>query len=246
MLCRTAAESCSAAHFIAGARAGIVANIVSSFYPSIYYVFLCMPVPRAVYLAGITVLGAATLALSTLERFQHPKWRHVRAASFALLGAMGVVPWGHVLLAYPHTESVNGAMAYDLLMAVAYLSAAAFYALRIPEKWYPGRFDFWMHSHQIFHIFVIVGCYLHYLSSVKLVQWRDASGGCALELTHSHAVEHAVRGGDGLVDVESMLVAFQRRLGALWHRHSAASDGSGGAAIGWEPWEGDTCAWHGS
>ena len=134
-----------------------MANIVSSFYPSVYYVFLCHPVPRLVYLTGITVLGTATLALSTLDRFQAGKWRSTRALCFALLGLCGVFPWAHVLLTHPHIESVRNAMALDIAMGASYLFAAVVFSLRVPEKWFPGRFDFWLHSHQIFHIFVVLG-----------------------------------------------------------------------------------------
>lgn len=50
----------------------------------------------------------------------------------------------------------------DLLMGAIYLFGAAVYATRIPEKWYPGRFDMFMSSHQIFHVAVVLGAYAHY------------------------------------------------------------------------------------
>jgi hypothetical protein len=200
-----------------------VFNIVSSFYPSVYYVFLCIPFPRNAYLTTVTVLGLATLLLSTLEVFQDAKWRSTRAGCFLALGLFGVFPWGHVLLAYTHIESVNRAMMLDLLMAVAYISAAAVYALRVPEKWFPGRFDLVLHSHQIFHIFVVVGAYLHYLGTLELVKWRDASGGCALELTESALVQQAVDRGDRMLGVDGLMGTFQERLQSLWLGHQSST-----------------------
>jgi hypothetical protein len=166
--------------------------------------------------------------------------------SFALLGLTGVVPWGHVLLAHRNTEIVYEALKLDAMMGVAYLSAAAVYALRVPEKWYPGCFDLWMHSHQIFHVLIVVGCYLHYMSAVDLLKWRDASGGCALELTHQQVVEVAAGRGDGLLDVESILKFFRRKLqGALWDSHSRVSFAHPGDLDHLNPLKSGLCAWDG-
>jgi Haemolysin-III related len=115
----------------------------------------------------------------------------------------------------------------------------------VPEKWFPGRFDFWLHSHQIFHIFVVLGCYLHYLASLELVSWRDASGGCALELTQRSTVHEAARDQSSLIDLDGMVDIFQEKLSMLWQEHSSntaalkhalASDGVDVAGI-------QVCAW---
>lgn len=40
------------------------------------------------------------------------------------------------------------------------------YAARVPERFFPGRFDIMFHSHQIFHIFVVVAALIH-LSNIQ-------------------------------------------------------------------------------
>jgi Haemolysin-III related len=169
------------------------------------------------------VLGVATLALSTLDGFQHHRWRSTRALAFALLGLCGVFPWAHVLLAHPHIESVRNAMLLDIAMGGAYLGAAVVFSLRVPEKWYPGRFDYWLNSHQIFHVFVVLGCYIHYLAAQELVRWRDASGGCALELTKSALVHEAVRDRGALIDLNGLVDIFEHKLQALWRQHQSST-----------------------
>jgi adiponectin receptor len=32
---------------------------------------------------------------------------------------------------------------------------------RIPERWRPGAFDIWGNSHQLFHLFAILGAVMH-------------------------------------------------------------------------------------
>jgi adiponectin receptor len=62
--------------------AGIAVLIVASFYPPVYYGFMCHPVWAAGYLAVITALGACCVAVSLLDVFQTPKWRATRAGMF--------------------------------------------------------------------------------------------------------------------------------------------------------------------
>lgn len=57
---------------------------------------------------------------------------------------------------------------------------AVIYACRVPERWYPGKFDLAGHSHQLWHAAVVLAAWIHYQAVIILLQWRDASGGCAV------------------------------------------------------------------
>jgi predicted membrane channel-forming protein YqfA (hemolysin III family) len=46
----------------------------------------------------------------------------------------------------------------------SYVVGFIFYALQLPEKRWPGRFDLIAHSHQIWHIFVFTGAYIYYVA----------------------------------------------------------------------------------
>ena len=70
------------------------------------------------------------------------------------------------------------AMQLDILMGAIYLLGAAIYVSRVPERWKPGAFDVAFHSHQLFHVAVVVAAVVHYKASHGLMQWRDATGGC--------------------------------------------------------------------
>jgi adiponectin receptor len=57
------------------------------------------------------------------------------------------------------------------LMGLLYLLGAAIYAFRFPECCCPGRWDLFCHSHQLFHVFVIVAAIVHFHGiSVTLFQ----------------------------------------------------------------------------
>jgi len=100
---------------------------------------------------------------------------------FSSLGLLGLIPWTHVLVVYYHNARVLTLLQDQLVMGVFYLSAATVYATRVPERWFPGTFDIWMHSHQIFHLLVLAGAYSHYLVAMNFLEWRSSSAGsCAV------------------------------------------------------------------
>jgi adiponectin receptor len=44
----------------------------------------------------------------------------------------------------------------------SYFVGFVFYYTMIPERWYPGRFDYFGNSHQMWHLAVTAGAFLHY------------------------------------------------------------------------------------
>lgn len=39
-------------------------------------------------------------------------------------------------------------------------------ATRVPERWFPGKFDFILNSHNLMHVFVVFGAF-HMLAAAK-------------------------------------------------------------------------------
>jgi adiponectin receptor len=50
---------------------------------------------------------------------------------------------------------------------------AVLYALKWPEKSFPGRFDFFGNSHNIFHFCVLVGQFLTWWGSIRVFHERQ-------------------------------------------------------------------------
>jgi hypothetical protein len=48
-----------------------------------------------------------------------------------------------------------------------YAVGFVFYFFHIPEKWFPGRFDYWFHSHQIWHICVVAAIVVWFITSLE-------------------------------------------------------------------------------
>ncbi|KAK8962771.1 hypothetical protein KSP40_PGU011326 [Platanthera guangdongensis] len=156
--------------------AGISALIVSSFYPLVYYTFYCLPFFRNLYLCSITLFGAAAIAATLSPAFESPRFRAARSVLFACMGASGLVPIAHKMVAFGDRPEAVLSTGYEVLMGVFYGIGVVVYSARIPERWLPGKFDIAGHSHQLFHVLVIAGAYTHYLASVVYLEWREAEG----------------------------------------------------------------------
>ena len=94
------------------------------------------------------------------------------------MGFSGVIPAVHALATHWHHSHVVVALGYELLMAILYATGAVFYVTRIPERWKPGAFDIAGHSHQIFHVFVVLGALAHTLATLLVMEFRRGSPTC--------------------------------------------------------------------
>lgn len=126
---------------------------------------------------------------------------------FVGLGLSGVVPTLHFVISEGLIKATTmGQMGWLLLMATLYITGACLYAARIPERFFPGKCDIWVsrsssalsffffvaahltglsvchfqfHSHQLFHILVVAGAFVHFHGVSNLQEFRfTAGGGC--------------------------------------------------------------------
>uniref|UniRef100_A0A0D6QZK3 Heptahelical transmembrane protein 4-like n=1 Tax=Araucaria cunninghamii TaxID=56994 RepID=A0A0D6QZK3_ARACU len=156
--------------------AGIAALIATSFYPPVYYSFICNPFLRNMYLSIITSMGIASSLASLLPVFQNPEFRTFRASLFFGMGVSGIAPIVHKLILHWDEPLAVYTTAYEVVMGASYGLGALVYAMRIPERWKPGRFDIAGNSHQLFHVLVVIGAFTHYKAGLLYLQWRDLKG----------------------------------------------------------------------
>ncbi|KAH7131520.1 mPR-like GPCR protein [Dactylonectria estremocensis] len=159
---------------------GIVALIVGSYFPALYYGLFCKPHLVEAYLYAICSLGVGCALVSWIERFRTPTWRPYRTMMFVALGLSGVVPIFHGSMIY----GVQGlhermSLGWVVLHGAMYIFGAFLYAFRWPERSAPGVFDIWGSSHQIFHMFVILAAVTHFYGMAKAFDHHHTTMGSA-------------------------------------------------------------------
>ncbi|KAK6941703.1 AdipoR/hemolysin-III-related [Dillenia turbinata] len=155
---------------------GIAVMIITSFFPPIYYIFQCDPIWQIIYLSGITAMGVFTIITLLSPALSSGKFRTFRALLFLAMGLFGLIPAIHAMVVNWHEPRCPITLAYESAMALAYITGTMFYVSRIPERFKPGWFDLAGHSHQIFHVFVVIGALAHYCAALIFLEWRDHVG----------------------------------------------------------------------
>ncbi|KAG0048050.1 hypothetical protein BGZ83_006938 [Gryganskiella cystojenkinii] len=163
---------------------GIVFLIVGSFYPAIFYGFYCHKTFQIMYISLISIFGAATIIVVLRPKFRTPQFRWVRSGLFLAMGLSGLFPVVHGIVIYGFAMAQRAvALNYMFCMGAAYVFGALVYGSRVPECWFPGKFDHFAASHQIFHICVLIGCAVHFLGVTKAMTfWHDIDHNCSIPL----------------------------------------------------------------
>jgi len=153
--------------------AGILTLILGSFFSGIYVGFYCLPTPRTIYWTMIVTLSLGTATLVLHPRLQSHKYRSVRTYAFVATSLTGFAPIGHGLCLYGWEEMwVRSGMPYYLLEGLIYAAGAFFFISRVPESIWPGSFDIWWSSHQIFHLLVVVAAATHMWGVWQAFAWN--------------------------------------------------------------------------
>eukprot|EP01119_Soliformovum_irregulare_P002562 TRINITY_DN1280_c0_g1_i1.p1 TRINITY_DN1280_c0_g1~~TRINITY_DN1280_c0_g1_i1.p1 ORF type:complete len:308 (+),score=43.51 TRINITY_DN1280_c0_g1_i1:140-925(+) len=133
---------------------GISVMIVGSYYPPMYYGFVCQPDLQVTYLVLISVLGIVGVSVSMVPMFASARFRVFRTVFFLIFGFFAVIPVPHMLI-------LNGISTWWpvllglIVMGSLYTIGAVIYSTRVPERWFPGRFDLGLSSHVVWHFFTI-------------------------------------------------------------------------------------------
>jgi adiponectin receptor len=91
---------------------------------------------------------------------------------YTMLGVSTFFPVVHGIYIYG-LEDLNERMSlsYFIGLAVVNFTGAAIYATRIPERWFPKRFDILGNSHQLMHVLVLLGGIIQERGLLRAIEW---------------------------------------------------------------------------
>ena len=165
---------------------GIAILITGSSIPAYYYGFYCSSIAQCTHMSITSVLGLGCIILSLWEKFAAHEYRPLRFTTFVLFGIYGAVPTVHVVLREGlEKQHVLDAGRGIVLMACLYLFGAVLYVFQFPERAFPGKFNTWASSHQLFHVCVVCAAVVHYDTLLSMIKYRMSFDSCAHELVNS-------------------------------------------------------------
>ena len=154
---------------------GIVLVMWGTGVSGTYFIYYCNSSFRNSYLALLTVVAFGCGVFTLRPRFRQPAYRTMRFLMYVFLGTSLFAPIFHGAHKYGwrQLEEMMGLKSY-LGMAVINFSGAAIYALRIPERWFPGKFDLIGMSHNWMHILVLTGALVRLRGLLSIVaEWNQ-------------------------------------------------------------------------
>ncbi|XP_077287526.1 progestin and adipoQ receptor family member 3 [Arctopsyche grandis] len=156
---------------------GIALSLLAIYTSGVYYAFWCHETLRWFYLISVTLIFAVAMLV------QLPRYKinaNVKMLIFVAWAAYGVVPTLHWAVAMGGFDNPMVQLLFPRVIGMYLISGIAFiiYLLKVPERWCAGKFDFIGHSHQWWHLFVVLALYYWHNSGMIYVQYR-MNHGCA-------------------------------------------------------------------
>ncbi|KAH7021614.1 hemolysin-III related-domain-containing protein [Microdochium trichocladiopsis] len=147
---------------------GIGIFIVGDIILGVHIIFWCETTLRNIYWSmvrlgsntifvgqWIVVFGALTIITNIHPKLQSHKYRSMRTLVFVATGTSVVAPLIQGLDKFGLDLMSKKALIYTLVAKIGcLLSGTALYAMRFPERWWPGWFDM-CSSHSFMHILVV-------------------------------------------------------------------------------------------
>lgn len=141
-----------------------------------YYAFYDNAVAQRLYWA-LSVCSTSAAAYTLFDTGGGgSKKRALRGGVFGLLAVSAMLPIFHSgsLLGWSQACRQIGAQ-WFLAEGLALLIGVSTFVGRIPERFGPGMFDIWGHSHQIFHLCAVVGTGCHVKALLTAYSFRHSN-----------------------------------------------------------------------
>ncbi|CAM1298805.1 PAQR3 (predicted) [Pycnogonum litorale] len=155
---------------------GVLFSFTAIFLSGISFAFDCCWTLRWIYSPIIVVLFVIVLYFVWHPNFDSPDISRLRLIIFFLWSLSGLIPTFHWIILKNGFASDEVKHLLPNVFVMYILSGAAFffYSTKIPERLYPGKFDFIGSSHQIWHILIVAAlCWWHH-TGLKFMAYRTA------------------------------------------------------------------------
>ncbi|KAI4601384.1 hypothetical protein KJ359_011513 [Pestalotiopsis sp. 9143b] len=144
---------------------GIALLIAASIMTTEYTAFYCEPISCWTYITATGLLGIFGVVMPWHPYFNRADKAWLRVGFFIGLGATGFLPVFQILYTRGPAWAYEFYMGSNLVKSLSvYVIGAFVYASKIPERWYPGCFDYFGNAHNLWHIAVLGGILYHYVA----------------------------------------------------------------------------------
>lgn len=157
---------------------GIVLVLWGTGVSGAHFAFNCHGGLEMAYIGFLSATAMGCGVFMLRPKFRQPAYRTTRFLLYLFLGASLFAPIAHGLVLYGYS-ALNDMMGLEsfLGLAVMNFSGSAVYAARIPERWFPGTFDYTGQSYNLMHVLVLTGALVRLRGLLGVWEyWQGLSG----------------------------------------------------------------------
>jgi adiponectin receptor len=171
---------------------GIGLLMCSAFFPALHLGFACDGHLQWVYIALIAVMSVVVTVIHSVPAIAASLSYMARLTLFFAIAMFAFVPLAHwVLIRGPGHPELSMVLWRMCVMFFIFGCATAVYVFRVPERWWPGRFDIWGHSHQWWHV-LVVATFLWHFNTILALQQHRREMPCSVSLRLSGSLTAAL------------------------------------------------------
>ena len=163
---------------------GVVSSLCGASLGWGYYALMCSPMLQKLYVIFTLLLVVGTLGIMVIKypavtnNNGHPKG----GKAYIPLVVVGILGWGSAF-ALPWITNVPDTLNKGIRIieksGCCVFVGFVFYVSKVPERWFPGYFDYVFSSHNIWHVALIVACTVYATGLITLYQaTQDAQAEC--------------------------------------------------------------------
>ncbi|KAH8675705.1 hemolysin-III family protein [Xylariales sp. PMI_506] len=160
---------------------GIALLIAASIMTTEYTAFYCEPISRWTYMTATALLGIFGVIMPWHPYFNRADMAWLRVGFFVGLGATGFLPVFQIIYTRGPAWAFEFYTGSNLVKSLSvYVVGACVYASKVPERWFPGSFDYFGNAHNLWHLAVLGGILYHYVAMQEFFSgaFRRAQDGC--------------------------------------------------------------------
>ncbi|XP_037050987.1 progestin and adipoQ receptor family member 3 isoform X2 [Bradysia coprophila] len=137
---------------------GIALSLLAIYISGIYYAFWCHDDIRLIYIIAVGVIFVTAMVIQIPHLNVSSHLKIIIFVGWALFGILPTTHWAIKMGGF-HNKMVS--LLIRRVIGMYMLSGIAFliYIAKIPERWMAGRVDFFGHSHNWWHFFVLAALY---------------------------------------------------------------------------------------
>ncbi|KAI8973888.1 hemolysin-III related-domain-containing protein [Pilobolus umbonatus] len=158
---------------------GISVLICASVILCQYYGFYCSDIIRNTYITATATLAIIGVSMPFQAWFDTHEYRWLRIGFFIALASSSAILIIHLSIVRGAAETFSWLT--PIMKSVGcYLAGVIIYGNHFPEKFWPGKFDRFGHSHQFWHLFVCGGIWYNYQAAFEFASTREIFAQCNL------------------------------------------------------------------